>query len=527
MTYEPYVYAGDMRALEAHAVQNGQTYAELMEHAGGSAAHYLLEKKLVSKRSSVLVLCGTGNNGGDGYVMARVFAQAFSNATVTVLAVGGKPQTAVAQAVYESALQCTNVKVLELHTLSDLSRCFDELRTPTLVIDAVYGIGFHGTLPSLVAELFDRVRQFRAFTVAVDLPSGMQADNDGFDPHCLQADLTLTFTAKKRCMLLERSLACCGDVIVRSVGISHDLVEQYHVDPIIITEDMAAAGVPVRLQHSHKGTFGQVLSLCGNYGMAGAAMLSGKAALRCGIGLLHMFVAKSIYPIAAGQLWEAVYHPLEETTDNGLSLASVKLIIDTASNVQKGAFLCGPGLSRNKRTASLVRKLLPSLSVPLVIDADGLNAYIGHIHEWKAMSETGKTIVITPHPAEAARLLACTVDEIERDRIASARRLAALSGATVVLKGHHTVIANDDRIVYINKTGCSGLAKGGSGDVLAGMIAAFAAQGIEALQACITAVYLHGLASVRTADRLSETGMLPTDLLDELPILLSNYEKRE
>ncbi len=527
MKYEPFVYAGDMRALEAVAVENGISYLELMEHAGGSAASYLLENKLVSKKSSVLVLCGTGNNGGDGYVMARRIALAFPKMSVTVLALGGKPQTAIAQSMYELAVQCPNVKVLELKDTEDLTSCFDKAGIPNVVIDAVYGIGFHGALPSFTAEIFNRVRQYGAFTVAVDLPSGMQSDDGVFDPHILKADVTVTFTSKKRCMLLEDSLAYCGRVTVCSVGISQNLVKSYQTEPVVITNDIASSGIPVRKQQSHKGTYGHAFLLCGSYGVAGAAMLSCKAALRCGVGLVHLFVPKSIYPIVASQLWEAVYHPLEETVDGGLSLTSAKFIASLLDNTPKSAFLCGPGLSRNKRTAALLRKLLPELSASLVVDADGLNAFIGHIHEWKAMSEKGTTIVLTPHPAEAARLLACTVEDIERDRIRSAKELASLSGATVVLKGHETVIANTAGEIYINTTGCSGLAKGGSGDVLAGMIVSLLAQGVEAMRACVTAVYLHGLASVQTAERLSETGMLPTDLLDELPALLSQFEKRE
>ncbi len=522
MIYEPYIYSRDMRSLEEHAFVNGMSYLQMMENAGTAAAAYLLDNATITASSSVLVLCGTGNNGGDGYVIARCVAKAFPKQPVRVLAIGGLPQTQTAFAMYEQAVSCENVAVVTMDTSEAVLSCEAFVAEATVVVDAVYGIGFHGVLPSAVSCLFDKISQTNTLTVAVDLPSGMSADDGSADPHTMQAAITLTFASKKRCMLLDDARERCGKVVVCDIGIPADLTAYYQINPKIVTNADAANGVPRRVQDSHKGTYGNVFSLTGSYGMAGAAMLSGKAALRCGVGLLHYFIPKSIYPIVASQIWEAVYHPLEETTDGGLSLTEIKHIL-TVSAGKKGAFLCGPGLSGNKRTALFVRKLLPEVSVPLVVDADGLNAFIGHIDEWKAIADRGNAVVLTPHPLEAARLLNCTVQQIEHDRIASAIHLARLSGATVVLKGHQTVIANAHGRVSINTTGCSGLAKGGSGDVLAGMIASWIAQGVEPFSACCAAVYLHGLASLRVSDRLSEIGMLPTDLIEELPVLLSDY----
>ncbi|MBE6762754.1 MAG: NAD(P)H-hydrate dehydratase [Ruminococcaceae bacterium] len=533
MRYESFLYSRRLRELEEQADRNGISYLTLMENAGSRAADFLINKGVVNAESIVLILCGAGNNGGDGYKMATCFAKAFPDNTVSVIRFG-EPQTAIAQEMYRQASQLPNVRIIpsEQYTSEQYAdvmpdKDVEEECERFVAVDAVYGIGFHGSLPEEVTRVFKDVRKRSKGTiVAVDIPSGMQADEDAFDPQLLVPSYTLTFTMQKRCMQYERCAFVCGDIRVFDVGIPQDLVHTYavHVYPILC--DTVPAGLTFRRSDSHKGTYGTVFSLTGSFGMAGASMLSGKAAMRLGVGLVHMFLPASIYPIVAGQLWEAVYHPLEETKDGGLAFSAVQQITGAVNGASSAAFLCGPGLSRNKHTAAMIRKLLPKLRVPQILDADGLNAYIGHIDEWKAMSDSGIPLVLTPHPKEAARLLGCSVEEVERDRFASAIRLSKQTGATVVLKGAHTLVADPCERVYINTVPCSGLAKGGSGDVLAGMIASLVAQGTDPYRASVTAVHLHSLAAVRTAQRLSETGMLPTDLLGELPMLLSQFEKR-
>ena len=516
-----FMYAAHIRQAEERAVQSDVSYLQLMENAGKETAAYLLDR-VMNEQKRVLILCGVGNNGGDGYVVARHLAEAYPNISVQVLAVGGKPKTDIALRMYERCAAFDKIAITEFFESSSLDVI--DFR-PDVVVDAIYGIGFHGSLPSYIASLFDYLKSFSPFVLAADIPSGMCADDDTFDKSILPADVTVTFSSAKRCMILEKTKPLCGEVEVVSVGIEESVLNEYRID--LQASVNQADFLLLRKQDSHKGTYGQVFALCGSYGMAGAAMLCGKAALRCGVGLVHMLIPETIYPIVASQLWEAVYHPLEETDDHGLILSSLETVADRISQKPNSVLVCGPGLSSHKQTQEYIRALLPKLTVPIVLDADGLNAFKGHIHEWKAMSENGSNLVITPHPAEASRLLGCTVEEVEADRIFTAKRLAVLSGAVVVLKGHRTVVADNATHVCVNKTGCSGLAKGGSGDVLAGMIASFIAQGIDPFRACTVAVYLHGLASEMTASRLSESGMLPTDLLDDLPILLSQFEKRE
>ena len=289
----------------------------------------------------------------------------------------------------------------------------------------------------------------------------------------------------------------------------------------LIGESFVRACLPVRPADSHKGTFGRVLAVCGHDGMAGAAMLSGEAALRCGAGLLMVALPRCIYAIVASRLPEAVFLPLPETADGMLSKAAWPKLKEELPRTT--ALLIGCGLGRSPESDAMVLALLRAATCPTVLDADGLNAAAAHIHTVKT---SGQPLCLTPHVGEASRLLGWTTEEIAADRIGAARELSKQWDAVVVLKGHRTVVAAPDRPTLINPTGCSGMATGGSGDLLAGMIVSLAAQGLSLYEAALTAVYLHGLAGERASARLSEHGMLPSDMLPEIARLFSEYEPK-
>lgn len=289
----------------------------------------------------------------------------------------------------------------------------------------------------------------------------------------------------------------------------------------LIGESFVRACLPVRPTDSHKGTFGHVLAVCGHDGMAGAAMLSAEAALRCGAGLVTVALPRGIYPIVASRLAEAVFLPLPETADGTLSKAAWQPLKGALPRTT--ALLIGCGLGRSPESDAMVLALLREATCPTVLDADGLNAAAEHIHSVKT---SGQPLCLTPHVGEASRLLGWEIAQIRSDRIGAARELAEQWDAVVVLKGHRTVIAAPERPTLINPTGCSGMATGGSGDVLAGMIVSLAAQGMPLYEAALTAVYLHGLAGERAAERLSEHGMLPSDMLPEIARLFSDFEPK-
>lgn len=507
------ITVADMRRLEQAAVDAGTTYDTLMERAGAAAVEVLCRRFIDPRKAAhILVLCGGGNNGGDGYVIARRLAEETPQVRVTVVRTD-VPATALA--IEKAARLPASV------TVRDLDDGFEVQDKYTAVVDAVYGIGFHGILPPLQKRLFSLINGASVPVLAVDIPSGIHADTGVADVDCLIADVTVTFTAYKPASFLPSS-ALLGECVVADVGIEPSLQQQYETVILPIAQNMVKQAVRPRPVDGHKGTFGRVLSICGSYGMAGAALLSGKAALRCGAGLVHMALPRSVYPIAAAALWEAVYHPLPETEMGTFGMESLSPLVELMDDKQ--AILIGCGLSHHPETKAMLMALLPHLSVPTVIDADGLNLLREHILNLKAIHVP---FVLTPHPAEAARLLGVTVKDVERDRVGAAKRLAACTGATVVLKGHRTLITAPDTNVFINTSGNSGMATGGSGDVLSGMIAAFLAGGMAPLDAAVCGVHLHGLAGDEAATHLSETALLPTDMLDELAKLLSHFEKRE
>lgn len=512
---ERVVSSAQMRRLEQAAVNAGDSFAGLMDRAGAKAAQVFIERRHFSDHDIVLVLCGGGNNGGDGFVIAERLCK-WTDAAVHVL-LCAKPQTMLAITRLER-LSETRAIVRELTSELSLSAL---LANVTCVIDAVYGIGFRGKLEARLCEVFDGIRAARLPVLSVDIPSGLAADDGTWDPHTMHAALTVTFTAKKPSMLYPQARSLCGEIVVADVAIPPSLTERYEAPMHFLSEPDVRACFEPRPSNAHKGTFGSVLTFCGSYGMAGAAMLCGKAVLRCGAGLLHMALPESIYLIVASQLWEAVCHPLGE--QNGcIASSQSEMLLKLAAEAK--AMVAGCGISLREEAVTLLLSVLPLVRIPLVLDADGLNILASHIDIVKAIKAP---LIVTPHPLEMARLTGVTVEEIERDRIGAATCFAREHRAVTVLKGHRTVVAAPTGEVFINATGSCGLATGGSGDVLSGMIASFIAQGMAPLDAACCAVYLHGRAGELTAECYGVTAMLPTDVLETLPSLLSQYEKRE
>ena len=291
------------------------------------------------------------------------------------------------------------------------------------------------------------------------------------------------------------------------------------MQPTIITTAYVAAHLPSRPADSHKGTYGTLLALCGSYGMAGAALLCARGALRSGVGLLRAAVPRSVYPLLVEAIPEAVFCPVAEQ-DGGFSADAIPALTDALAIAD--AVVAGCGIGRGEGQTAVVRHLLAHSTVPVILDADGINAVTPHILTEETRSAP---LILTPHPGEMARLLGVSTAEVQADRQAVACRLARETGAIVVLKGHHTLVAASDGTVMENHTGNSGMATGGSGDVLAGIIGALVAQGVPPYEAAVCGVYLHGAAGDLAAAKHSQHGMLPTDLIEELGSLFLQFEK--
>ncbi len=502
------------RALEQSAVDEGIEYLQLMENAGTAVVRSMRKNySLADKR--VTVLCGKGNNGGDGFVIARHLSEL--GAVVTVVLVEGLPTTEIAKQML-SELRFTSVKIIRFDNSPEQAK--PVLASSEFIVDAIYGIGFHGSVPQAMLPVFQAVENSKAVIIAVDIPSGAQCDTGAVEGACIRANDTVTFSTLKTGHLLQPAKSYCGHVSVVSAGIPAYLISRQNSNLEVTELELVKQLFKPRNPESNKGDYGRLLCFCGSDGMAGAAVMSGRAAIRCGTGLVYLAVPRPIYPIVASQLAESVFVILD-TTSSGELLPESKIHYKQVFN-QSSACLMGCGLGTEPNAESMVYKTISRSAIPLIIDADGINAVAANIDILK----TAKVpLILTPHPGEMARLLNTTVADVQAHRLEYAKNFAADYQAIVVLKGAGTVVASPTGQVYVNPTGNAGMAKGGSGDVLAGMIAAFTAQGAEPFFAAVCGAYLHGLAGDRCAKRLSQRAMLPTDIIDELPGLFLEFEQ--
>lgn len=438
---------------------------------------------------------------------------------MTVVLLCGQPQTPQSREML-SRLDGTGVSILNLETEPYIVS--SAVKEAQLFVDAVYGIGFHGEIPDYLRGLFRLVNAAGVKTIAIDVPSGMDADSGLCDPDTLRADVTVTFTAMKPGLLTARASSLCGQIEVVSIGIDPRLLDQFTSEQTIIDWDMVASCFPPRAADSHKGTYGTVLSLCGSYGMAGAAILAARAR-PCAVGRgwsTRRFPAQFI-PLRRALCRRRYFFPCPKRKTDRCRWTPCRRCVHGWKRQTR--FSSAAASAPIGKPASVTAELLGAADCPIVLDADGINCAAQHIDIRKTIHAP---LVLTPHPGEMARLLGCSIPEVQENRLEAARRFAEETGTVLVLKGHRTVIAAPGQSLLVNTTGNPGMATGGSGDVLAGMIASFLAQGMEPFRAAMCAVHLHGLAGDRAAARLSQNAMLPSDLLDELGGLFSNLENR-
>ncbi len=502
------------KALEKRAVEAGNDYLQLMENAGTSAVRFL-NKKFSFSQKHVVILCGKGNNGGDGYVAARQLAEL--GALVVVVLVEGLPKTDISQIMY-SRLQNSAVKIISFSENPELVQPL--LSTADYVIDAIYGTGFHGAVSQHLQPLYSAVQSSEGTRIAFDIPSGANCDTGAVEGMCMDADYTISFSTLKNGHLIPPSQSFCGQVVVVPIGIDAKLISEQESTLEVTEYEEVKAVFPARDPASNKGNYGRLLCVCGSEGMAGAAAMSAKAAARCGAGIVNVALPRSIYGIVASQTAEPVFTLLDIASNEELTAESEEALFTALSHAS--ACLIGCGLGKSRAAAAMLDELLARARVPLILDADGINLLAQNINRLEAV---GVPVVLTPHPGEMARLLNTTAQDVQAHRLEYARRFAAEHNVILVLKGAGTIIAEPDGMTHLNMTGNAGMAKGGSGDVLAGMIGSFLAQGIEPAKAAMAAVYLHGMAGDRCAAEFSQCAMLPTDLINMLPKLFLEIER--
>jgi ADP-dependent NAD(P)H-hydrate dehydratase / NAD(P)H-hydrate epimerase len=481
----------------------------LMENAGTAVAEFAAR---AYSDGSFGVICGKGNNGGDGFVVARKLHELGRNVQVLLLA---DP----AELRGDAAINYEKLPVKPV-----IAKATDELNSEAaqsvfeshVLIDAILGTGFRPPVSGLYAKVIERINASTAPVIAVDIPSGADADVVGNQTGAVaRADALVTFTAPRPAHVFGYLTA--GPIVVAPIG-SPDEAIQSSLNLNLITAKEVAPLLAPRPRDSNKGMYGHVLVVGGSLGKAGAVAMAGFSALRSGAGLVTVATPRSVLPTVASFHPELMTEPLEETGDGTISSHALHAIEQLAA--KKTVLAIGPGISRNEETAGVVRNIVANSDVPMVLDADGLNAFEQNRDELKG---NGRTIVLTPHPGEMSRLTGMATASIQRDRVEVARKYAQEHGVILVLKGDRTIVANAAGETWVNPTGNPGMATGGTGDILTGMIAGMLAQFPQsAFEAVLAAVYLHGLAGDIACYALGpiqsgEQCLVGTDLVQAIP----------
>jgi hydroxyethylthiazole kinase-like uncharacterized protein yjeF len=497
------VTAAEMREIDrATSERFGVPSLTLMENAGAAVSRHVVSH--YSNAERIVVVCGKGNNGGDGFVAARLLHDAGKKVQVILLSNPTDLKGDAATMFGKLPLTATVVQSPE-----ELNRA--GIPSADLYLDAILGTGFKPPVSGLYAAAIDVMNAAWRPTVAVDIPSGADADAMGVQAGTIaRAHSIITFTAPRPAHMF--SALSSGPTVVANIGSPTDAIISGLQLNLITPADLAEF-VALRPADSNKGSFGHVLVVGGSFGKAGSVAMAGMAALRSGAGLATVATAKSALSTVAGFYPELMTEPLPENDTGTIATGAGVRIEELLKNMTVLAI--GPGISRDSHTAGLVRAVATHARVPAVVDADGLNAFEGHTQE---LNGGGRTLVITPHPGEMARLAACSTAEVQKNRLTVARTFARDHEVIVVLKGHRTLVVEPGGEAWVNTTGNPGMATGGTGDILTGMVAAMVAQHPKkAMTAVCAAVYLHGLAGDVMLDSVGQHSMVATDLLTGLP----------
>lgn len=509
------VTADQMQALDRQTIDEfGIPSRVLMENAGRGATHAFLQRIYGNKPGKVGVMAGRGNNGGDGFVMARYLFQKGYDVTVYLLATADKVKGDAEQNL--QLLKASCVPVIEIPDAEHFHSQQAGMRHIAYWIDAILGTGLNSDVKGFFRQIIDFINDLKRPVFAVDIPSGLNADTGQPCGTSIQASATATFAFAKIGHIIQPGAQLCGEVDVIDIGIPPTMAKKAQIQQQLVTGRQIQRLLTPRQPDAHKGHTGHALIIAGATGKTGAAAMATNAAMRAGAGLVSLGIPQSLNHILESQLPEAMTIALPDQ-GTGLLLEEAFDEIVRAAHA-KQAMALGPGLGTASHTRNLVHRITKEIELPLVVDADGLNNIVGHLNRLKARKAA---TILTPHPGEMARLTGLTTTQIQQDRVTAARRLAQQTKTHVVLKGARTLIASPEGDIFINPTGNPGMASGGMGDVLTGLITGLLAQGLPPLDACRVGVYIHGLA----ADILSRKacwGYLATEVMNTIPLAINN-----
>ncbi|MBI2204581.1 MAG: NAD(P)H-hydrate dehydratase [Candidatus Rokubacteria bacterium] len=504
----PLFSAEAMRAVDRRAITElGIPGPTLMENAGAGAARALLAAfpNVIRARRPVVIVCGKGGNAGDGFVVARHLRRAGVRVDVLLTTAADEIAGDAGQKLRE--LKRAGVRP---QRIDDASAATRRLAGAEIIVDALLGTGTRGAPTGLTARMIEAVNAAGRPVVALDIPSGLPADGEPASWPAVQAALTTTFAGLKHGLVSGPGADRAGRVVIVPIGVSPAEVAR-NVDTFVLEWSDVAPHFPPRPHASHKGDWGRLLIVAGSLGKTGAAALAARAAMRSGCGLVTVASPASQQPIVAALVLEPMTEAVPETAAGTIGTKALERLRTLAG--ARDAIAVGPGLGMDAETTTVVRALTRDLEQPAVLDADALNALAGGLD---ALGAAKAARCLTPHPGEMARLLGGTIQDVQRDRIGTARDFARTHGVHLLLKGAASVVATPDGVVTLNPTGNPGLASGGTGDVLTGIVGAFLARGLDPGAALRAGAYLHGSAADVAADRVGEEAMIASDVIEAL-----------
>ncbi|MEW5901398.1 MAG: NAD(P)H-hydrate dehydratase [Acidobacteriota bacterium] len=511
--------SGEMKEIDRRTIEDfGIPGPVLMENAGLQIFRTLSAILTFLEDEKIVIVAGKGNNGGDGLVVAR---HLFNRGIIPqVLLLATESEVRGDAALNLSIAKRIGVPITEVKSLEDWRAQRRRLREATVIIDAIFGTGLLSPAEGLYARAIEDINQTRVCKLAVDIPSGLSSDTPEIIGPAVRADLTVALGAPKIAHVFPPAEELVGELFIADISIPRPLFD----DPALKLEMVEKASLrslfQKRKKDSHKGTYGHLLIVAGSLGKTGAAAMAARAALKTGAGLVTVGTPRSCLPLVARSMIELMTEPLPETREKTISAEAVSKALSLVSG--KDALLIGPGISTNEGTAEFLWRLIPGLKLPVVIDADGLNILS---LKPELLSSLPKPAILTPHPGEFARLIGTSVADVIRKKLDLVSAFSQKHGLYLVLKGYRTLVADPGGRVFVNPTGNPGMAAGGTGDVLSGMIGTFLMQEKDPLKAALAAVYIHGLSGDLAAAKIGERALVAGDLIRFLPRALQDMEE--
>jgi NAD(P)H-hydrate epimerase len=503
------VTAQQMHEIDKRTISEiGIPGAVLMENAG-------LQTVLAMERffgpvggKKVCIVCGKGNNGGDGLVVARHLHNRGSQVNIVLL--GNKGELKGDAKLNLEIVLMMNLELVETATIDEISKLQEKLAASQIIVDAIFGTGLRTTPRPFYQQVIDEINATAKPVVALDIPTGLNASDGKVLGNCIRAALTVTFGLPKICTVYGVNRQYTGQLEIADIGIPRSVIEQTPIKLNLLEREYIASLFKNRELDTHKGDYGHILVIAGSMGKTGAAVLAATAALRVGAGLVTLAVPQGVHQTIEVKTTEVMSVPLPETDQHTISQAAEEPILRLVEHADVMAI--GPGLTTHPETSQLINDIITHLEIPGVADADAINAI-----PLSSLKYTRSPLIITPHPGEMAKLLKIPTPEVQANRLEAVQKTAEACDTYVVLKGDRTLISDPKGNVYINSTGNPGMATAGSGDVLTGMIAGLVGQGFNPVQASNAGVYIHGLAGDLAAQEMGEMALMAQDVLQQIP----------